>query len=407
MKLTHRQLELLGDDIPLARHRLDGNGVEGVLEAFAPAPVWAGLQLRSRLPDALRDVIEPWLEAPLSLSGLGWVASELEARGLFAAAAAFWRRALTVAEVMSLRAAVAPLRTRLGLALDRLDRHHEAATLFSVPDHHVRDFFVEALAGHALLSRGRMSEAAQAFRRAMDEAPGPAERAQLMPFVEGHERLIEFEGQSGGLDARDLHYVETGGVLLDLPASRATNGSGYHGELAMVEPLGIARVLARLLGLLAAQQRRPTCVVPAHNQASPISLALAELLSVPHFSHARAIDWDRPLVVVPRMTSAKAHHWHPFIAALPGAVTTFAFCLDWTSPELPVPDVTGLLSSSCRFWWDAHPGVLVPAARQLVAATRSLPDSDLGSLTRYYSTHRRHRLASPLEMLQPRVASAA
>jgi len=405
----------LGDDLSAARRLLsdlesgrtgDPGTTECALQVLALAPTLMSrvdhILRNSNLSNSARDALERFLECPIAAGDCLVLASSLLEDRRLHAALAFLRRYEQLAATFE-----RPPRElnhaehELGYCLSLLGRHEEALRHLSAAAHTGADAMEFICIGHTLIELGRMREARDTFARAMRFASHPAELRQAALFVRGAERLMEFEGQTGGLDARDLHYVHTGGVLLQMArdAERRVRHSGYHGGVTLTGADEVAPVLDQLRHALdSLASRRPTCVVPLHNTASPVSLAIAELLDLRHFSHLKAVDWDRPLVVATRLRPDEARDWDRFMTRLPDGAITFALALDWTAEHLPAVDVAGLMASTCHFYWERSDASDHRVARELVSASRAHRDiagdtPPNASLLEYYARHKRHRLA--------------
>lgn len=396
-----RSLPRLTDPAAIRRSALE-------LAAIAPtlaAPVRRLLSGASALPKAIDGLLDRYLEQPTSLRVSYALAQALCNEGLFSPALAFLLRFECLATAFGLPDAQrAMLDHEIGYCLTALGRHEEALARFTEAAREKGDFADYSCIAHTLVELGRMAEAREAFAQALTCASHPFEILQTAMFVTGADRLLEFEGQRGGLDARDLHYVQTGGLVLELAGEARdgiVQGSGYYGGLALGTADEVARLLLKLRCIVRAlpAERRPTCVVPLHNAASPLSLAIAELLGVPHLSHRRVVPWDRPLVVATRLRAEDAADWDRFLERLPASTLSFVCVADWTAEELPAVDITGVLASSCRFFWenpdpDSEPPSNHKLARTLVNAVEEQQQSAarLGALEHYYQVHARHRL---------------
>ncbi|GAB2572272.1 hypothetical protein GCM10027168_01270 [Streptomyces capparidis] len=258
-----------------------------------------------------------------------------------------------LAEALRLAPDARPVLVELAAALEREERHTEAAALLREREAELRPWPERYLLAHNALLSGDVDGA----REAADRLPPPDEDS-WRPAHARLRRLLDRAAAARGpapLDRRDLrgwHFTLTGGLLTTLsPYGWDAGMNGRYGYLQDSADLCLLG-LRRLRAVLEASGRSPAAVAPLPDRSSRIAgLAAARLLGLPALPYTPG----RPdtLVVAYDLRDADRELVSGLRERAPGEIL-FEHATCWTSPPAVSADVSTLLAQMCVPPWGAR-----------------------------------------------------
>lgn len=253
------------------------------------------------------------------------------------------------------------------------------------------DWELHYLAGSCQLALGQAAVAQASLERALDLLPPGEDDAGLLDALEVAQRYQEFSALEPW-DIKGRLYAEYGVACLGTEGDDGLAFPVQQRDHLSFQDLG--RTLQRFHALRLRWRWRFATVVPVDDASAPLAIALGHTLKTP-LSEASGrplpgsslLVWAR--VTVPELLTVVAER-------VAGPYISFVAALEEAALDHVVPDIVGVVTThQVTLPWDpaAKRSALAPAAREIVAALKSLPpDENLPAQVRYYSRqHRRLR----------------
>lgn len=250
------------------------------------------------------------------------------------------------------------------------------------------DWELHYLAGSCYLGLGDYAQAQAALERAHRLLPADESDEGLLDALLVAQRYREFPNADRA-DLKARLYAELGAVCLGTLGDDGLHLAVETRDRLTYQDLG--RTLQRFHALRLHWRLLFDAVVSVDDASRPLALALAHSLRVPIVEPHEAPEEGLTLIVWAAVTMPQL--MEVVLERVAGAYVTFIATCTEAALHPVAPDVVGVVTAQpIAMPWEAPARAPAAAARELLAAVKSLPaDGSLTAQVRFYTRHHRLR----------------
>ncbi|MCC6446202.1 MAG: tetratricopeptide repeat protein [Armatimonadetes bacterium] len=235
----------------------------------------------------------------------------------------------------------------MGFCLSRLSRYAQAVEHLNASLRSEGSPETALLLSHCHLLMARPDQA----RRSLEEGRSLDFEGEHSLFADEMEaRLHRFADEPRPFrpGLREWHYIQYGGILLDLYENLSLAGGRY--TALWTDYVQVARTLTRACALLSKWNLSLDRVLYHGPESAPLGIALASLLEVPSAPYWEASGLDGSRLVV-AANSQDLEDIREDLYPHQHDTALFAFALNWGRPQPVVPEMIGLMALICEMPW--------------------------------------------------------